>query len=59
VTYIERKAYGYNILTNILKDEAYSNLELKNRLNESDLEAKDRRFAAALVYGVLEKMVTA
>ena len=36
-------------------NDGYSNIVLKNVLNETDLDSRDRAFVSALVYGVISK----
>lgn len=46
------------LLQKMDSSEAYSNILLDSALNETDLSARDRAFAAALFYGVIERRLT-
>ncbi len=48
------REYILNILVDIDKNNAYSNLTINKCLKDSKLEAIDRRFVTEIVYGVLE-----
>ncbi len=52
-----RKA-AVNILTKIERDNAYSNLALKDFLKDAELSREDIGFVSALVYGVLDRRIT-
>ena len=52
-----RKA-AVNILTKIERDNAYSNLALKDFLKDAELSREDTGFVSALVYGVLDRRIT-
>ncbi|MHB1315645.1 MAG: 16S rRNA (cytosine(967)-C(5))-methyltransferase RsmB [Christensenellales bacterium] len=54
----DSRKIALEILQNILKDDAYSNLEIKDVLGGSNLDKRDKRFVTALVYGTLERLVT-
>lgn len=47
-----------NILINIEKDGAYSNLALAKFFKDTDLTREDKAFVSALVYGVLDRKIT-
>lgn len=47
-----------NILTKIERDNAYSNLALKDFLKDAELSKEDTGFVSALVYGVLDRRIT-
>lgn len=47
-----------NILTKIERDNAYSNLALKDFLKDAELSREDIGFVSALVYGVLDRRIT-
>ncbi|MGN1443014.1 MAG: 16S rRNA (cytosine(967)-C(5))-methyltransferase RsmB [Acutalibacteraceae bacterium] len=49
---------AFDILLKIEKDNAYSNLTLDACLPESGLDARDKAFVSALVYGVTERRLT-
>lgn len=49
---------AFKVLLKIEKDKAYSNLTLDAALKESRLSSRDKAFASALVYGVLERQIT-
>lgn len=49
---------AFDILYKIEKDNAYSNLTLDGVLSLSGLDARDRAFVSALVYGVTERRLT-
>ena len=46
------------LLTKLDKNSSYSNILLDDGLSKSDLDAQDKKFAAALFYGVLERRIT-
>ena len=46
------------VLLKIENDKAYSNIALNNAVRESGIGGVDSAFAAALVYGVLERQIT-
>ena len=48
----------FRLLLRQQKDNAYSNLLLDSELNKAALEPKERAFATACFYGVLEKRIT-
>ncbi len=52
-----RKA-AVNILTKIERDNAYSNLALKDFLRDTEFSHEDIGFVSALVYGVLDRRIT-
>lgn len=52
-----RKA-AVTVLTKIQKDNAYSNLTLKEFLKNAELSREDVHFVSALVYGVLDRQIT-
>ena len=54
----DSRKIALEIFQNIIKDEAYSNLEIKDTLAGSSLDKRDKRFVTALVYGTLERLVT-
>lgn len=45
-------------LLKIERDEAYSNITLKNMLKETELSCEDKALFSALVYGVLDRKIT-
>lgn len=47
-----------NLLTKIDKNSSYSNILLDDGLAKSNLSLQDKKFAAALFYGVLERKIT-
>ncbi len=49
---------AFKVLLKIEKDKAYSNITLDAALKESRLSSRDKAFASALVYGVLERQIT-
>ncbi|MCI6770446.1 MAG: 16S rRNA (cytosine(967)-C(5))-methyltransferase RsmB [Oscillospiraceae bacterium] len=49
---------AFDILFKIEKDNAYSNLILDALLPSSGLEARDKAFVSALIYGVTERRLT-
>ncbi len=49
---------AYDTLLSVCKNKAYSNIALDKTLTEDKLEAKDKGFATALFYGVLERKIT-
>ncbi len=49
---------AFEILNRIQRDNSYSNLILDAFLDKSDLQQVDKSFASALVYGVVERMIT-
>lgn len=49
---------AYTVLLRVEKEKAYSNLALDSELKNSSLEKRDKAFAAALVYGVIERRIT-
>ena len=49
---------AYTLLIRVLEDGAYAHLVVQNYLENSGLEKRDRSFALAIFYGVLEKLYT-
>lgn len=49
---------AFEILNKIQRDNSYSNLLLDAVFEKSELEQIDKAFASALVYGVIERMIT-
>lgn len=49
---------AFEILKRIQKDNSYSNLVLDSVLNNTELKQVDKAFASALVYGVVERLIT-
>ena len=49
---------AFEILLKINRDDAFSNITIDSKLNDSELVAKDKSLATAIVYGVLERMLT-
>lgn len=49
---------AYSVLLRVEKEKAYSNLALDAFFRNTDLERRDKAFAAALVYGVIERKLT-
>lgn len=49
---------AYDVLLQVFKDQAYSNLTLDHTLGQSGLSRQDKAFAARLVYGTVERMMT-
>lgn len=49
---------AYEILNKIQRDNSYSNLLIDYAFEKSDIAEKDKAFVSALVYGVLERMIT-
>lgn len=49
---------AFDVLTKVLYDGAYSNLALDNAVKENNLNRLDSAFCTALVYGVLERLIT-
>ena len=49
---------AFEILYKINKDNSYSNLILDSVLDKSDLSQIDKSFVSALVYGVVERLIT-
>ena len=52
------RAVALNTLQDISRNDAYASLALDKRLSASKLDARDRDFAARLVYGVTETRLT-
>ena len=52
------RRFAFDILLKIDKDHAYSNLTLDAYLPSSGLDARDKAFVSALVYGVTERRLT-
>lgn len=46
------------LLVKMSKNQAYSNILLDDALSKSDLSAQDKKFSAALFYGVCERIIT-
>lgn len=46
------------LLNKTFKNNGYSNIQLNNGLEKSDFEARDKRFASLLYYGVIERRIT-
>ena len=49
---------AFKALRKIQKDKGFSNIVINNSLNTEILSAKDRNFVTALVYGVVESLLT-
>ncbi len=49
---------AFEILNKIQRDESYSNLALDAALDKAEIDAKEKRFVSALVYGVTERRIT-
>ncbi len=49
---------AFEILNRIQKDNSYSNLVLDSFLDKSELPKVEKSFASALVYGVIERLIT-
>ncbi len=49
---------AFEILNKIQRDNSYSNILLDSALDKSELSDRDKAFAATLVYGVIERMIT-
>ena len=49
---------AFDVLSKILIEDAYSNLALDNAIKENNLSRLDSAFCTALVYGVLERLLT-
>ncbi|MBQ4105446.1 MAG: 16S rRNA (cytosine(967)-C(5))-methyltransferase RsmB [Clostridia bacterium] len=52
------RAVAFDVLYKVFKEEAYSNLALDNSIKENELDKLDSAFCTALVYGVLERLLT-
>lgn len=46
------------LLNKTFKNNGYSNIQLNNGLEKSDFDARDKRFASLLYYGVIERRIT-
>lgn len=49
---------AFDVLSKVLTENAYSNLALDNAVKENNLNKLDSAFCTALVYGVLERLLT-
>lgn len=49
---------AFDVLKKVLTEDAYSNLALDNAVKENNLSRLDSAFCTALVYGVLERLIT-
>lgn len=49
---------AFDVLCKVFSEDAYSNLALDNAVKENNLNRLDSAFCTALVYGVLEKLLT-
>ena len=49
---------AFDVLYKVLYEDAYSNLALDNAVKENNLNKLDSAFCTALVYGVLERLIT-
>lgn len=49
---------SFEILNRIFKDNSYSNIVLDSYLEKLDVNATDRAFVSAIVYGVAERVIT-
>ncbi len=49
---------AFDVLSKVFTDDAYSNLALDNAVKENSLSKLDSAFCTALVYGVLERLIT-
>ncbi len=52
------RGVALRVIRRVVEDGAYSNLTLASELGASNLDARDRRFAAELAYGTLRRMRT-
>ncbi len=52
------RKFVMNLLIKMEKNSAYSNLLLDNALQNSGLSVQDKKFASALFYGVIERLLT-
>ncbi len=52
------RAVAFDVLYRIFSEDAYSNLAIDNALKENNLNRLDSAFCTALVYGVLERLLT-
>ncbi|MBP5491752.1 MAG: 16S rRNA (cytosine(967)-C(5))-methyltransferase RsmB [Clostridiales bacterium] len=58
VTQDEARNTAYRCLMEVLENQGYSNLVLKQELKESSLADRDRAFAVALFYGTITRVYT-
>ena len=49
---------AFEILNRINRDNSYSNLILDSYLEKNELNSTDKAFTSALVYGVIERLIT-
>ncbi len=49
---------AFEILNKIQRDGSYSNLALDAALDKTNIDAKEKKLASALVYGVIERRIT-
>lgn len=54
----DSRTAAFNVLYDIEKNNAYSNLSLNKTIKENSLSSADSAFACAVVYGVLERRIT-
>jgi 16S rRNA (cytosine967-C5)-methyltransferase len=52
------RKFVVRLLSKLDENSSYSNILLDESLERSDLSDRDKRFAAALFYGVLERRLT-
>lgn len=55
---VNARDIALKILLRVNEQDGYSNLVLNSELKESNLPVKEKAFAGALVYGVLERQIT-
>ena len=52
------RKFTKDLLTAFFENSSYSNILLDNALDKSELSAQDKKFAANLFYGVIERKIT-
>ncbi len=52
------RKFTRDLLTAFFENSSYSNILLDNALDKSELSAQDKKFAANLFYGVIERKIT-
>ncbi len=49
---------AFEVLLKINRDNAFSNIVIDSKLNDCQLDSRDKSFATAIVYGALERKIT-
>ncbi len=52
------RIFAVDFLSRVFAENSYSNIALRNSLEKSDMDKRDRKFCSALCYGVIERKIT-